>query len=126
MGKNQQHKSRQQARLHQSSSAQGEGEPASGADGVDASFHSAEWHAARVAALQVERPSWESWRLKQKEDEEKERAVLDEQERAMREYKALLEADRAKRLDSAGIADRKEEDSDRRRRKKKVCAFTFG
>lgn len=70
MGKNQQHKARQQARVHQADPVEGE-HGGSGVDGVDASFHSAQWHEARVAALQVERPSWESWRLKQKEDEMK-------------------------------------------------------
>lgn len=33
---------------------------------IDASFHSAEWHAARLAALQVERPSWEEWQKKKR------------------------------------------------------------
>jgi hypothetical protein len=36
----------------------------------------------------------------------------------MREYKALLEADRAKRLEAAGVNDGKEECTDRRRKKK--------
>ncbi len=33
-------------------------EPDSRYAGVDASFHTAEWHAARLAALQMERPRW--------------------------------------------------------------------
>lgn len=66
MGKNQQHKSRQLSK-HSSSYADAEA-PVAG-QGVDASFHSAEWHEARLAALQVERPSWEDWRQKQKQDQ---------------------------------------------------------
>jgi len=65
MGKNQQHKARQATKR---SGAPAEGEVDVG-QGVDASFHSSEWHAARLAALQVERPSWEDWRQKQKEEE---------------------------------------------------------
>ena len=65
MGKNQQHKARQSAGK---GGGGGGGELASG-DGVDASFHSAEWHAARLAALTVERPSWEDWKQKQKAEE---------------------------------------------------------
>ncbi len=67
MGKNQQHKARQ-ASKH--SGGYGDPEaPAVQGQGVDASFHSAEWHEARLAALQVERPSWEDWKQKQKEDQ---------------------------------------------------------
>ncbi len=36
--------------------------------GVDASFHTAEWHAARIAALTTERMSWEDWKKKQKDE----------------------------------------------------------
>jgi hypothetical protein len=36
-------------------------------DGADVSFHTPEWHAARIAALQTERLSWEDWKKKQKE-----------------------------------------------------------
>ena len=36
--------------------------------GVDASFHTAEWHAARIAALTTERMSWEDWKKQQKEE----------------------------------------------------------
>lgn len=54
MGKNQQHKAAQMSR-HTSR----DGDPAdttNTGDGVDVSFHSAAWHEARLAALQVERP----------------------------------------------------------------------
>ena len=68
MGKNQQHKARQSS---QHGGTGGGGEADAPGQGVDASWHSAEWHAARLAALQVERPSWEDWKQKQKDDEEK-------------------------------------------------------
>ena len=35
---------------------------------MDASFHTAEWHAARIAALTSERMSWEDWKKQQKEE----------------------------------------------------------
>ncbi len=35
---------------------------------VDVSFHSPEWHAARIAALTTERVSWEDFKKKQKEE----------------------------------------------------------
>ena len=56
MGKNQQHKSMQMAK-HSSRSGGGEaGEQDARYNGHDASFHTAEWHAARLAALSMERP----------------------------------------------------------------------
>ena len=58
MGKNQQHKSMQMAK-HSSRSGGGEaGAQDARYHGHDASFHTAEWHAARLAALQMERPRW--------------------------------------------------------------------
>jgi hypothetical protein len=57
MGKNQTHKAMQMAKH---SSRSGAGGPGDDVDtryaGHDASFHTAEWHAARLAALQMERP----------------------------------------------------------------------
>lgn len=67
-------------------------------EGFDASFHTSEWHQARLAALTVERPTWESYRSKQKLELAKQQAVLDEQEHAMKEYKKALAEDREKRL----------------------------
>jgi hypothetical protein len=68
MGKNQTHKAMQSAKR----GGGGGGEEVDERHaGVDASFHTAEWHQARLAALQVERPSWEDWRAKQKEFETK-------------------------------------------------------
>lgn len=36
---------------------------------VDATFHSPEWHAARIAALTQERVSWEDFKKKQKDEQ---------------------------------------------------------
>ena len=44
--------------------------------GVDASFHSAEWHAARIAALTTERLTWDEWKEQQKEHLMSEEAVV--------------------------------------------------
>ena len=98
MGKNQQHKQMQRQR-HSGSEVGPDGQVELAGDGtVDVSFHSPAWHAARVAALQTERMSWEDWKLKQKEEEAKASAQANEEERLMREYRAQLDADRAKRL----------------------------
>lgn len=74
------------------------GEEAPGADavdyGVDVSFHTPEWHAARVAALNTERMSWEEFKQKAAEKQ----AMAGDEEEAMRAYRALLDADRAKLL----------------------------
>jgi hypothetical protein len=70
MGKNQTHKALSQAK-HSGGGGGTDAEGLPRGEGVDASFHTAEWHAARLAALQVERPSWEDWKQKQKEEENK-------------------------------------------------------
>lgn len=114
MGKNQGYKAQQRVK-HNASDGPGGGEQA--ADGmVDASFHTPEWHAARVAALQVERMTWEEWKKKQKEEKEKEDLVARTEEEKMREYRAQLDADRAKRL---GGGSKAEEDQAKRKRKHK-------
>ena len=71
MGKNQTHKAMSQAKHSGGGGGGGDAEGLARGDGVDASFHTAEWHAARLAALQVERPSWEDWKQKQKDEENK-------------------------------------------------------
>ena len=37
--------------------------------GAQVSYHTAEWHAARIAALQVERLPFDEWKRKQKAEE---------------------------------------------------------
>ncbi len=99
MGKNQQHKQMQRQRHSGATEVGPDGQIELAGDGtVDVSFHSPAWHAARVAALQTERISWEDWKLKQKEEEARASAQANEEERLMREYRSQLDADRAKRL----------------------------
>ena len=43
---------------------------------MDASFHSKEWHAARIAALTTERLTWDEWKEQQKEHLMSEEAVV--------------------------------------------------
>ena len=43
---------------------------------MDASFHSQEWHAARIAALTTERLTWDEWKEQQKEHLMSEEAVV--------------------------------------------------
>lgn len=90
-----------------------EGDEAPGAEGmdygVDVSFHTPEWHAARVAALNTERMSWEEFKQRAAEKQ----AMAGDEDEAMRawvllgcsctasyagKYRALLDADRAKLL----------------------------
>ena len=70
----------------------------------------------------MERPSWEDWKQKQRADELREQAALDEQARQMEEYKKGLERDRARRL--GGDVDksdkkRKRSSNDKKKNKKK-------
>ena len=95
MGKNKTHEALKQSKR---SGGGGGGEDAGLHLGVDASFHTAAWHEARLAALEVERPTYEDWRKKQKEEALKEQMELDAQAKAMDEYKKALEHDRARRL----------------------------
>lgn len=75
MGKNQAYKAMQRARHGGSAGGGGEldadGNPAAPAPdtsmGVDVSYHTPEWHAARIAALQTERMSWDEFKMKKAE-----------------------------------------------------------
>ncbi|XP_041013588.1 protein FAM133-like isoform X1 [Juglans microcarpa x Juglans regia] len=95
MGKNQAYKAMQRARLGSSSAAAEEIE-----DGmVDGSFHSPEWHAARLASLRTSHTiTWEEFKKKQKEDEMKKGELEADKDRMMREYRAQLDAERARKL----------------------------
>ena len=66
MGKNQQHKQAQRSRHGDEEG--GGGGTGDGEFGTDVSYHTAEWHAARIAALQVERMPYDEWKKKQKEE----------------------------------------------------------
>ncbi|XP_022956418.1 NKAP family protein-like isoform X2 [Cucurbita moschata] len=96
MGKNQAYKAMQKARLGSSSSAG----PVEIEDGmVDGSFHSPEWHAARLASLNTSHTiTWEEYKKKQKEDELKKGELEADTDRMMKEYRAQLDAERARKL----------------------------
>ncbi|GIL68530.1 hypothetical protein Vafri_21804 [Volvox africanus] len=86
MGKNQAHKAMQRSRYNGGGASEEGGAPAFNDGLKDVTFHTAEWHAARIAALTVERMPWEEWRQKQKEAEGKLAAAAEEEERLMRRF----------------------------------------
>ncbi|KAG0458570.1 hypothetical protein HPP92_023434 [Vanilla planifolia] len=94
MGKNQAYKAMQRARLS------GSAGPEEVEDGmVDGTFHSPEWHAARLASLNTSHTiTWEEYKRKQKEEELKKGELEADKDRMMREYRAQLDADRARKL----------------------------
>eukprot|EP01025_Chloroclados_australasicus_P057811 TRINITY_DN7222_c0_g1_i2.p1 TRINITY_DN7222_c0_g1~~TRINITY_DN7222_c0_g1_i2.p1 ORF type:complete len:171 (-),score=23.78 TRINITY_DN7222_c0_g1_i2:562-1020(-) len=93
MGKNQQWKDIQRARH-----ARGAEVPLEFEDGrVDVTFHTPEWHAARIASLQVNRLPWDEWQKQRKEQAAKNDLAAAE-ERMMREYRAQLDAERELKL----------------------------
>ncbi|XP_061989843.1 uncharacterized protein LOC133708396 [Rosa rugosa] len=115
MGKNQAYKAMQRARLGSSSAGPDEVE-----DGmVDGSFHSPEWHAARLASLKTSHTiTWEEYKKKQKEDELRKGELEKDTDRMMREYRAQLDAERARKLangrnHSSGKSDRKKDKKDK-------------
>lgn len=95
MGKNQAYKAMQRSRVGSTS-----GGPDDVEDGmVDGSFHSPEWHAARLASLKTSHTvTWEEYKKKQKEDELKKGELEADKDRMMREYRAQLDAERAAKL----------------------------
>ncbi|KAL4289729.1 hypothetical protein GQ457_14G001580 [Hibiscus cannabinus] len=125
MGKNQAYKAMQRARLGSSSAGPEEIE-----DGmVDGSFHSPEWHAARLASLKTSHTvTWEEYKKKQKEDALRKGELEADTDRMMREYRAQLDAERASKLahgrnhsssKSSHKKDRKEKDAKKRSSKKR-------
>ncbi|GBF87774.1 hypothetical protein Rsub_00485 [Raphidocelis subcapitata] len=64
---------------------------------ADVTYHTAEWHAARIAALQTTRMTWDEFRKQQREVQAKEDALVGS-DKAVREHRALLDAERAARL----------------------------
>ncbi|KAF4355935.1 hypothetical protein CsatB_013157 [Cannabis sativa] len=120
MGKNQAYKAMQRARLGSTSAGPDEVE-----DGmVDGSFHSPEWHAARLASLKTSHTiTWEEYKKKQKEDELRKGELEKDTDRMMREYRAQLDAERSRKLSqgrnhssssSSRKRDRKEKDLKKR------------
>ncbi|KAM7464867.1 hypothetical protein LguiB_012429 [Lonicera macranthoides] len=125
MGKNQAYKAMQRARLGSSSAGQDEVE-----DGmVDGSFHSPEWHAARLASLKTSHTiTWEEYKKKQKEEEIRKGELEADKDKMMREYRAQLDAERASKLahgrnrstsKSSRKKDKKDKDSKKRSSKKR-------
>ncbi|KAL2920786.1 ATP synthase subunit b [Bienertia sinuspersici] len=112
MGKNQAYKAMQRSRVGTGNAAPEEIE-----DGmVDGSFHTPEWHAARLASLSTTHTvTWEEFKMKQKErympkrgsaitlgmgweDALKRGEVEADKDRMMREYRAQLDAERERKL----------------------------
>ncbi|KAL1191222.1 hypothetical protein V5N11_014282 [Cardamine amara subsp. amara] len=127
MGKNQAYKAMQRSKVGSSSAAPDEIE-----DGmVDGSFHTPEWHAARLASLKTTHTiTWEEYKQKQKEEELKKGELEADTDKLMREYRAQLDAERALKLSKGrnyssdkSRKDRKEKDrtdrKDRDSKKKK-------
>ncbi|KAG6548291.1 hypothetical protein Mapa_010344 [Marchantia paleacea] len=97
MGKNQAYKAMQRAKMASHTAAGGPDEIDDGM--MDGSFHSPEWHAARLASLQTSHTvTWEEWKQKQKEDAKRQGELEDDEARMMREYRAQLDAERARKL----------------------------
>ncbi|CAM6093983.1 unnamed protein product [Calypogeia fissa] len=97
MGKNQAYKAMQRAKMSSHAAAGGPDEIDDGM--MDGSFHSPEWHAARLASLQTSHTvTWEEWKQKQKEDAKRQGELEDDEARLMREYRAQLDAERARKL----------------------------
>ncbi|KAF3552779.1 hypothetical protein F2Q69_00010605 [Brassica cretica] len=147
MGKNQGYKAMQRARVGSSS---GSAAPDEIEDGmVDGSYHTPEWHAARLAGLQTTHTiTWEEYKKKQKltlilrriagkadRDEELKKGELEaDTDKLMREYRAQLDAERAMKLSKGrnyssdksrkdrkerDVTDRKDRDSRRKKSKKR-------
>ncbi|CAH2058123.1 unnamed protein product [Thlaspi arvense] len=131
MGKNQGYKAMQRARVGSSSAGPDEIE-----DGmVDGSYHTPEWHAARLASLKTTHTiTWEEYKQKQKEEELKKGELEADTDKLMREYRAQLDAERAMKLSKGrnypseksrkdkkerDYTDRKDRDSKKKKSKKR-------
>ncbi|OAP10397.1 hypothetical protein AXX17_AT2G41320 [Arabidopsis thaliana] len=109
--------------------------PSLGESQMDGSFHSPEWHAARLASLKTTHTlTWEEYKQKQKEEELKKQEVEADTDKLMREYRAQLDAERAMKLSKGRnyssdisrkdrkereLTDRKCRDSKRKKSKKR-------
>ncbi|KAK2971601.1 hypothetical protein RJ640_027471 [Escallonia rubra] len=127
MGKNQAYKAMQRARL--GSSSAGPDEVEDGMSQMDGSFHSPEWHAARLASLKTSHTvTWEEYKKKQKEEEIRKGELEADKDKMMREYRAQLDAERASKLahgrnhsssKSSRKKDKKDKDLKKRSSKKR-------
>ncbi|XP_010524187.1 PREDICTED: protein pxr-1-like [Tarenaya hassleriana] len=118
MGKNHAYKAMQKARVGSSSAA-----PEEIDDGmVDGSFHTPEWHAARLASLKTSHTiTWEEFKKKQKEEDMIKGKLEADTDRMMREYRAQLDAERALKLSKGRnhSSDKSKKDKDRDSKKKR-------
>ncbi|XP_044497589.1 serine/arginine-rich splicing factor 6-like [Mangifera indica] len=86
---------------------------------VDGSFHSPEWHAARLASLKTSHTiTWEEFKTKAKDEIRKGELEADTDRIMMREYRAQLDAERARKLahgrnHSSGKSSHKKDRNDR-------------
>ncbi|EFJ36649.1 hypothetical protein SELMODRAFT_164626, partial [Selaginella moellendorffii] len=127
MGKNQAYKAMQRAKMSSHTGSVTDDLD----DGLmDGSFHSPEWHAARLASLQTSHTiTWEEFKRKQKEEARKQNELEDGEARMMREYRAQLDAERAAKLsrgrnhvdkrDTRFKKGKKDKDKDKDKDKKK-------
>ncbi|PIA29613.1 hypothetical protein AQUCO_05800024v1 [Aquilegia coerulea] len=96
---------------------------------IDGTFHSPEWHAARLASLKTSHTiTWEEFKKKQKEDELRKGELEADKDKMMREYRAQLDAERETKLangrnhsstKSNHKKDRKNKDSKKKNDKKR-------
>ncbi|CAD6260406.1 unnamed protein product [Miscanthus lutarioriparius] len=127
MGKNQAYKAMQRGRVGSSSGAPGAADAPE--DGMtDGSFHSPEWHAARLASLnKTHTVTWEEFKKKQKEEELKRGELEADKDKMMREYRAQLDAERAQKLangrnhsrSNSSKKERKDKDAKKRSKKRR-------
>lgn len=98
MGKNQQYKQQQRAKAASHASA-GPNDEGSTDGMVDGTFHSPEWHAARLASLQTSSTvTWEEWKAQRKEEARKQQEMEGFEEKRMREYREQLDKERENKL----------------------------
>ncbi|MCO5555409.1 hypothetical protein L7F22_008955 [Adiantum nelumboides] len=129
MGKNQAYKAMQRAKM---ATQTGPGGTEDVEDGMmDGSFHSPEWHAARLASLQTSHTiTWEEYKRRQKDEAKKKEEQEDGEVRLMKEYRAQLDAERACKLargrnhDVKKLTTKGKKGKDKERRKKPNMAST--
>lgn len=91
------------------------------ADGVDASWHTPEWHAARIAAMSgPRRETLDEFKQRQAREEAALHAASSEQNAAEQEYRRAMEEERNRRLGLVPASrDKKRDKKDKKEKKKK-------
>nr|XP_009612995.1 stress response protein nst1 isoform X2 [Nicotiana tomentosiformis]XP_016481849.1 PREDICTED: stress response protein nst1-like isoform X2 [Nicotiana tabacum]XP_033514569.1 stress response protein nst1 isoform X2 [Nicotiana tomentosiformis] len=102
---------------------------------VDGSFHTPEWHAARLASLKTSHTvTWEEFKKKQKEEEMRKGELEADKDKMMREYRAQLDAERAIKLSQgrnhssskhSRKKDKKDKDTKKHKSKKRKVKILF-